>query len=395
MTEIVEQLLNGDCKARTQGLIKSLAQEIGCEEAVVSAIISVESNGKGFDDEGRVKVLFEKHQFYKNLPPHKRKQAITEDLARQEWISPKDGGYKEQKTNTQALKLLIAAMTIDEEAALKSASYGAGQIMGNNYGILGWNSVQDFVTSMCSCEDEQIRAMFIFFKRRGLASSLRDKDFDAIARVYNGSGMVKEYGRRMRNAYCAITKKSAEVSNSVRANGLRLGCKGYRVEALQKRLNDLGYPVAIDSDYGPDTRSAIFSFQADHNLEVDGVVGTKTQEALDVATPMISPRRSGVSIADLRKKGTNIIKDADKTQTAGYGLAATSALMGAEQMGLFDNLKLSIGKMSSLVEPLVHIGKAISDHWWMAAIFVGLIIVLVSDRVKRTYLKDYKKGRAI
>ncbi|WP_208541323.1 N-acetylmuramidase domain-containing protein [Bartonella capreoli] len=395
MTDIIEKLLNGDCKARTQGLIKSLAQEIGCEEAVVSAIISVESNGKGFDDEGRVKVLFEKHQFYKNLPPHKRKQAITEDLARQEWISPKDGGYKEQKTNTQALKLLIAAITIDEEAALKSASYGAGQIMGNNYGILGWNSVQDFVTSMCSCEDEQIRAMFSFFKVRGLASSLRDKDFDAIARVYNGSGMVKEYGRRMRSAYCALTKKTAAVSNPIRATGLRLGCKGYRVEALQKRLNDLGYPIAIDSDYGPNTRSAIFSFQADHNLEVDGVVGTKTQEALDVATPMISPRRSGVSMADLRKNGANIIKDADKTQMVGKAVVAGSTLMGAEQMGVFDNLKLSIGKMSALVEPLVHIGKAISDHWWMGAILGGLVVILISGRVKKAYLNAYKKGRAI
>ncbi|ENN93184.1 N-acetylmuramidase domain-containing protein [Bartonella bovis] len=395
MTQIIQKLLSGNCKARTQGLVKSLAQEIGCEEAVVAAIISVESDGKGFDDEGRVKVLFEKHQFYKNLPSHKRQQAIKEDLAREEWISPKKGGYKEQKTNTQALKLLIAAITLDEEAALKSASYGAGQIMGNNYGILNWNTVQDFVTSMCSCEDEQIKAMFTFFKVRGLASSLRDKDFDAIARVYNGTGMVKEYGQRMRNAYFALTKKSAAVSNPIRANGLRLGSKGYRVEALQKRLNDLGYPLAIDSDYGPDTRSAIFSFQADHNLEVDGVVGAKTQEALDVATPMISPRRSGVSMADLRKNGTNIIKDADKTQMVGGAVVATSTLIEADKMGAFDNLKISIGKMSALVEPLVHIGKAISDHWWIGAIFVGCIIVLVSDRVKRTYLKAYKRGRAI
>ncbi|WP_022708601.1 hypothetical protein [Bartonella bovis] len=51
--------------------------------------------------------------------------------------------------------------------------------------------------------------------------------------------------------------------------------------------------------------------------------------------------------------------------------------------------------MSALVEPLAHIGKAISDHWWIGAIFVGWIIVLVSDRVKRTYLKAYKRGRAI
>ncbi|ENN90834.1 N-acetylmuramidase domain-containing protein [Bartonella schoenbuchensis] len=395
MTDIIEKLLNGNCKARTQGLIKSLAQEIGCEEAVVAAIISVESDGKGFDDEQRVKVLFEKHQFYKNLPPHKRKQAVKEDLARKEWISIQDGGYKEQKTNTQALELLIAAMTIDEEAALKSASYGAGQILGSNYGMLGWKSVQDFVTSMCSCEDEQIKAMFTFFKKRGLASSLRDKDFNAIARAYNGSGMVEEYGRRMRSAYCALTKKTAAVSNPIRATGLRLGCKGYRVEALQKRLNDLGYPVAIDSDYGPNTRSAIFAFQADHNLEVDGVVGAKTQAALDVATPMISPRRSGVSMAYLRKKGTNIIKDADKTEMVGKAVVAGSTLMGAEQMGVFDNLKLWTGKMSALVEPLAHIGKAISDHWWIGAIFIGLIVVVVSGRVKKAYLNAYKKGRAI
>lgn len=50
--------------------------------------------------------------------------------------------------------------------------------------------------------------------------------------------------------------------------------------ALQQRLNTLGYPVVIDGDYGPKTRAAVIRFQRDHNLVEDGIAGEKTLAAL-------------------------------------------------------------------------------------------------------------------
>ena len=61
---------------------------------------------------------------------------------------------------------------------------------------------------------------------------------------------------------------------------IKLGCKGGAVERLQTWLNDLGYIVAVDHDFGPTTEATVKVFQRDHGLEMDGIVGQKTWAAL-------------------------------------------------------------------------------------------------------------------
>jgi hypothetical protein len=62
--------------------------------------------------------------------------------------------------------------------------------------------------------------------------------------------------------------------------------KGEGVLAVQQRLEALGYaPGELDADYGPATAGAVRSFQRDHDLAIDGIVGPATRAALDAATP--------------------------------------------------------------------------------------------------------------
>lgn len=71
---------------------------------------------------------------------------------------------------------------------------------------------------------------------------------------------------------------------------LRRGNTGAYVTLLQTKLEYLGYDLGkygIDGDFGSATLAAVKAFQKDHGLEVDGVVGKATWQALsDVNQPI-------------------------------------------------------------------------------------------------------------
>lgn len=61
---------------------------------------------------------------------------------------------------------------------------------------------------------------------------------------------------------------------------IKNGSKGDAVRKLQEMLNDKGYKLSVDSDFGPATESAVKAYQRDHGLTVDGEVGEKTWGSL-------------------------------------------------------------------------------------------------------------------
>jgi peptidoglycan hydrolase-like protein with peptidoglycan-binding domain len=395
MSAIYERLMSGGVKRRTPHAITALAQKNGFDVNAVNAIVDVESRGSGVDADGRVKVLFEKHRFYQNLPASKRAAAVKAGLARKDWISPKKGGYKDQPNNRAALEMLGRAMAIDETAALLSASYGLGQVMGENFRLCGWPSVQAFVLDMCESEDRHVDAMFGFLIGKGLKDEIAALDFDAVARVYNGSGQVETYGGRMKAAYQKFAGKPPVITSKVRNTGLRIGSKGYRVEALQKRLNELGYVVKIDSDFGEGTRRAVLAFQAEHGLDTDGVVGAETQSALDVAETSIPEARQNATIADLRAEGSSTIKAADKQQGLALLTVAGAGVGAADKAGLFDNLSQISDTLQAVSGPLASIVDVVSNNWWVLAVAAGGALFWWSRNIKKTRLAGYQAGRII
>ena len=69
---------------------------------------------------------------------------------------------------------------------------------------------------------------------------------------------------------------------------LRKGSAGTLVEDLQSKLIALGYDLGnsgADGKFGAKTETAVKAFQKSKGLTADGVVGPKTWEALDAATP--------------------------------------------------------------------------------------------------------------
>jgi murein L,D-transpeptidase YcbB/YkuD len=61
---------------------------------------------------------------------------------------------------------------------------------------------------------------------------------------------------------------------------LRITCKGESVKWLQWELNRHGANLTIDGIFGNQTKLAVLLFQKDNGLVQDGVVGSKTIEAL-------------------------------------------------------------------------------------------------------------------
>lgn len=68
---------------------------------------------------------------------------------------------------------------------------------------------------------------------------------------------------------------------------LKRGSKGNDVKTLQQYLIKLGYCVTADGDFGVKTDTAVKSFQSSHKLVVDGIVGSKTYNAIVLAASQI------------------------------------------------------------------------------------------------------------
>lgn len=62
---------------------------------------------------------------------------------------------------------------------------------------------------------------------------------------------------------------------------LRMGSKGQEVAKLQQCLNiAMSSHLVVDGDFGNNTDNILRAFQLSHNLEVDGIYGTKSQAKL-------------------------------------------------------------------------------------------------------------------
>jgi len=61
---------------------------------------------------------------------------------------------------------------------------------------------------------------------------------------------------------------------------LKRGMSGKQVETLQYLLNEAGFKLEIDGDFGRTTEKALIKFQRKSRLTVDGRAGPKTIEAL-------------------------------------------------------------------------------------------------------------------
>jgi len=177
-----------------------LAAQLGVPAAAVKCVYEVESSGRGFLTDGRPKILFEGHIFWKQLKSKgidpKNHVLGNEDILFPKWTKAfYKGGSDEYERLGKAKK-------INEDAALESASWGIFQILGLHYKKVGYNSVKDFVDAHYQSERNHLMAFGKFIESEGLVKYLKNCDWAKFAFRYNGPGYASNrYDTKLAAAY--------------------------------------------------------------------------------------------------------------------------------------------------------------------------------------------------
>ena len=143
---------------------------------------------------------------------------------------------------------------------------------------------------------------------------------ELIAYVLNKYPGLKIYGHKDFNATgCpgknfpmsrfTSSKANSHTNNTTGKDGdnvttVKRGSKGTDVKVLQALLNVNGANLTVDGDFGAGTDTAVKTFQKTKGLTADGVVGTKTWEALSA----VKVTNNTPEITALKNKIANAIK---------------------------------------------------------------------------------------
>jgi len=212
-------------------------------------VLSVETSGFGFLPDRRPLILFERHIF------HQQTAGIF-DAASPGISSPIPGGYL---GGSQEYTRLAAAMALNAHAALNSASWGIGQVMGFNSRLAGFDTVEAMVAAMVQSEDAQLAGMASFVRAKGLHKPLAQHDWAGFARGYNGEDFAK-------NQYDA---KLASFFQKFATGPL----PDIRVRQAQALLTFLGMePNGVDGISGKGTQSAIVRFRQQNGMGNSGEI---------------------------------------------------------------------------------------------------------------------------
>ncbi len=203
-------LAGGDCSLmlRNSDLVAAAAR-LDVPLATIYAVNEVESKGKGFLDNGKPVILFERHVMYRQLAKAQHPNEDQDELKRHAnqlaaanpaLVNAKPGGYVGGTAEHQRLAM---ARLIDDTAALESASWGAFQIMGYHWKRLGYASVQAFVAAMSASESQQFEAFTRFIEKDpSLLKALKARKWAEFAKLYNGPDYLRNlYDTKLQRAY--------------------------------------------------------------------------------------------------------------------------------------------------------------------------------------------------
>lgn len=198
---------------------KRAASLWGVDPAAIHALADAESAGAGFEPDGRAVILVEPHAFseatlhafdvshphvsYPIWVPYKKGAKPPAAFDRHPYLYAPDDRW--------ALFTRMAELHI--EGACSALSVGRfQQLVGRtpamaragippHWKSLGFPSAEVCFRFLCQSEFDQLEVLRRYIAANGLKRALKERDWRAVARGYNGSGQVDAYSAKMATAY--------------------------------------------------------------------------------------------------------------------------------------------------------------------------------------------------
>lgn len=175
----------------TDSDISKAATALGCETAILKTIVEVEGDREGFLDTYEPLLWFHRDVF------SRRTQGAYDRVA-PDISNPHPGEFGDAAVQHERLH---KAAWLNRNAALMSASWGRFQLMGYNYALAGYHSLQDFVSAMYKSELEHLLAFVEYLKNLSLDEDLRNRNWEAFAVKYKSPDERSVYIRQLEMAY--------------------------------------------------------------------------------------------------------------------------------------------------------------------------------------------------
>ena len=222
---------------------RPVAKDLVCEREVLMAIAKVESGGKTafwkLNKDGDLhipKILYERHKF--SLLTQRKFDKTNPDISwPQRYLSRKAMGMNNEQVqaylkdkmphdythdnhvdiddvyqgDASSYLLLLNAFRLNKEAALKAASWGKFQILGENHADCGEDDLINFVQTMCSGEKGKLKMLAGFIQmKKPFLKAVQSKDWGNIARNYNGPRYKEgSYDTKLMAAYNDFKNKGS------------------------------------------------------------------------------------------------------------------------------------------------------------------------------------------
>jgi hypothetical protein len=248
-------MFEGKAIPLTDAGVKAATDQLGVKAPALWAVLTVETSGCGFLPSGKPKILFERHWF-------SRLTSGRYDSQDADVSNPIQGGYG--TGGEFQYNRLGRAIALDRAAALKSTSWGLGQVMGFNATKVGFANVNALVSASQESEDGQLGAMAAFIAQANIAKHLKSGDWAAFAYSYNGTDFQKnKYDEKLALAHQRYLQGPMP-SLTVRMVQLGLMLKGY------------GGAGFVDGWFGPGTQKALIRYQVASGLPGSGAADAAT-----------------------------------------------------------------------------------------------------------------------
>lgn len=225
---------------------------LGVDDASLWALVAVESRGFGFFRDRRPVILFERHVFHSRT--NGKFSGDNPDIS-----NPTPGGYAK---GTAEYDRLEKAMGLDERAALESASWGLGQVMGWHAQQLGYADVYAMVGAIVNDEATHLQAIVDFLRGNPpLLRAFQTRTWAKVAFFYNGANYQKNhYDEKLEQNYQIFSGDGRQPNLDLRAAQACLTYLGYlengvdgimgraTLAALAAFRKARGIPPSVDLD---------------------------------------------------------------------------------------------------------------------------------------------------